>query len=302
MTRGGLLAGVDAGATTIRAGVTWSANRVLGRAQSPAVRLADGAAHLATAIGHTIGEARSAAEISAPVHALVVGAAGAGDERAAAALAHALAALGIADRCSVVTDAELALADAFHDEAGIALIGGTGSIAMGRLASGEVVRAGGLGPAMGDPGSGYAIGRAAARLAADGRGTPLIDRIIDQLSLRDPSDVARWLERAQPAEIAALAPAVIRAAAGGDASAEAIIEVAARDLAMLVADLMPRFASREVVVALAGGLFRDPWFRHRVERAVVAASPSARPGGGECDAVRGALWMAARLATSPEAR
>lgn len=297
MTREGLLVGVDAGATSVRAGVGWSPDRVLARARARAVRLADGPVHLARAIARTVAEAGAAAGISGPARALAVGAAGAGDDRAAGALGHALAALGLADRWTVVTDAELVLADAFPDGAGIALLGGTGSIAMGRLASGEVVRAGGLGPAVGDPGSGYAIGRAAAGLGVEACDTPLLHRILDHVGLRDPADLAPWLEHARPAEVAALAPVVMRAARAGEPAAEPIVEAAARDLAALVVHLVPHFVSGEVVVALAGGLFHDPWFRRRVEDAVAAASLRARVRGGECDAVRGALKIAARLAT-----
>ena len=73
----------------------------------------------------------------------------------------------------VITDAEAALAAAANAGPAVALIAGTGSIAIGRNARDEVARAGGYGPWIGDPGSAYDIGRRAAQaaaLASDGDG------------------------------------------------------------------------------------------------------------------------------------
>ena len=54
----------------------------------------------------------------------------------------------------------------WHDDGvGVALIAGTGSVAFGRAADGRTIRCGGWGYLLGDEGSGYAIGRAALRLA-----------------------------------------------------------------------------------------------------------------------------------------
>ncbi|MFB3095119.1 MAG: N-acetylglucosamine kinase, partial [Candidatus Acidiferrales bacterium] len=61
----------------------------------------------------------------------------------------------------VLGDMEVALEAAVGGGCGVVLLAGTGSIAYGRNGKGEVARAGGEGPARGDEGSGYAIGRAA---------------------------------------------------------------------------------------------------------------------------------------------
>src|SRR6185437_6227673 len=68
-------------------------------------------------------------------------------------------------------------------QVGVALIAGTGSIAVGRNAAGVAARVGGWGHLLGEEGSGYAIGSAAlnaAVRAADGRGEPtsLLQRIL----------------------------------------------------------------------------------------------------------------------------
>jgi len=287
-----LLAGVDAGATTIRAGVGERPERVLARASIRAVRLVEGVDRFATAVAAMLEGALVAAGGRRPAGALVVGAAGAGDEDTAAALGRALAETGIAKRRAVVTDAELVLADAFGDGMGIALIAGTGSIAMGRLATGALVRAGGLGPLSGDPGSGYAIGRAAVTA-----GDEALLRV-----LRQPDDShvaptwARTIDRAAPAEVAALAPMVLRAAKAGNRTAGRIVSDAAHALATLVSGLVARFAHPGVSVALAGGVLGDPWFRDRVGAEIAAVSPRVQVASEPPDGVRGALWLAARLA------
>ena len=59
------------------------------------------------------------------------------------------------------TDARIALAGATAGKPGIVIIAGTGSIAYGVDKDGEVARAGGWGPTLGDEGSGTYIGRRA---------------------------------------------------------------------------------------------------------------------------------------------
>ena len=65
----------------------------------------------------------------------------------------------------VETDAFVAYVGALGLNPGVLLIAGTGSIAVGRKQSGDMLRVGGWGPVFGDEGSGYWIGREAVRLA-----------------------------------------------------------------------------------------------------------------------------------------
>jgi glucosamine kinase len=67
----------------------------------------------------------------------------------------------------VVSDARIALEGAFQGGPGIILIAGTGSIAFGKSANGDIHRVGGWGRYLDDEGSGYFIGKSA--LAAVGR-------------------------------------------------------------------------------------------------------------------------------------
>src|SRR5439155_578112 len=75
----------------------------------------------------------------------------------------------------VVSDAAVALWGALPEGEGVAVLAGTGSIALARSADGREARAGGYGALVGDEGSGFWLGRAAATAAvraADGRGPP----------------------------------------------------------------------------------------------------------------------------------
>ena len=65
------------------------------------------------------------------------------------------------DRITIVPDAAILFAAAEVDGAAVASVVGTGSIAWSRTASGEICRAGGLGPDVGDEGSAYWFGKQA---------------------------------------------------------------------------------------------------------------------------------------------
>jgi N-acetylglucosamine kinase-like BadF-type ATPase len=114
------------------------------------------------------------------------------------------------------------------------LIAGTGSVAWGRGAAGEV-RVGGWGQQLGDEGSGYAIGLAAVRAivrADDGRAAPTMLRaaILEHLRLEAPVELIPWAASATKSEFAALVPLVGRCAGQGDETAREILDEAAADL------------------------------------------------------------------------
>ena len=98
---------------------------------------------------------------------------------------------------TVFNDAMAALAAGTGGELrGVALISGTGSIAVGAGHNGVRVRAGGWGPLVSDDGSGFSIGSAALRVAAassDGRQRPpsaLLGAICEQLGLQCGEEVS----------------------------------------------------------------------------------------------------------------
>jgi N-acetylglucosamine kinase-like BadF-type ATPase len=138
-------------------------------------------------------------------------------------------------------------------------VSGTGSIAIARGPDGSLSRVGGWGAAFGDPGSGYAIGMGALRAAirvADGLDPrpALFDAVTATLGLADIRDL-----RHHPpgvTEVAALVPAVARAARGGDAMAGALLDLAGRELAdaVLAAARNAGLVGPGLCLALGGGV------------------------------------------------
>ena len=156
---------------------------------------------------------------------LVVGAAGAGRDPERSELRNSLRAETLADTVVVTTDIEIALEGAFERGPGMVVSAGTGSIAVGRDRQGNHRRIGGYGWLMGDEGSGYAIGRAAlgaVSRAHDCRSprTALTERLLATTRSNDFDALVRWAAGASPAEIAALAPAVLEVAAWEEQAGE----------------------------------------------------------------------------------
>jgi N-acetylglucosamine kinase-like BadF-type ATPase len=167
----------------------------------------------------------------------------------------------LAETIRLTNDAELLLS-ALDDAVGVALVAGTGSIALGRDARGVIARAGGWGHILGDEGSGYDIGRlalqAAAR-AADGRGeaTSLLERIMTAWNLERPDDIiGRVYGEDDKAAIARLSSLVFLAAQAGDRVARKIVQHAADELALAVFTVCAAldFSGKPVALALGGGL------------------------------------------------
>src|SRR5919109_969673 len=100
---------------------------------------------------------------------------------------------GLAARVQVISDAEAALLGALDARPGALLLAGTGSIVLGRDARGRLVRAGGLGPLIGDEGSAFWLGREWLRRTPEAASTA-------RRLARQPDAVAR---------VAALAPRVL---------------------------------------------------------------------------------------------
>jgi N-acetylglucosamine kinase-like BadF-type ATPase len=297
-----LIIGVDAGGSRTTAVVADGAGPELGRAEQGAGNVRPGTAQAAAeVIAAACRDALQRARRQAPARIMVVGAAGTGREPERLALEEALSRMGLADAVHVTTDAAIALEAAFDDQPGVVLIAGTGSIAWARLPDGTVLRAGGLGPLLGDHGSGFDLGFAALRavgLSLQGLGpaTTLVDRLLGRLGVSG-DDLPRWAQVARPAEVAALAPDVLDAASEGDAVARKIAEAGADFLARHARLLCSRFpAGAKVPVALGGGVLA-----HRTDyRAMTAGrlqllAPMAVPVKEPVDGAVGAIRLARRM-------
>jgi len=250
--------GVDAGGSSTRA--LASIDGVLG---SLAL---EGPANLRTvgldAAVETLSRAIEKALAGAKPDTIHIGIAGGGRRGTAATLADVLRARFPSAQVSVSDDARIALRAGIASGDGIVLIAGTGSIAYAEVGPAQF-RAGGFGHAIGDAGSGAAIGSSALNLALrahDGRAPrePLFDRLQEQLGSNDPQAILEGIYGGgDPARaLAALAPLVLAAASSGERSATKIVQTAALELHDLMKAVV-RSASigdRDVPLVFAGGM------------------------------------------------
>lgn len=158
----------------------------------------------------------------------------------------------------VIPDAQAAWLGALGGGAGLLVLSGTGSIVVGRNSRGRWARAGGLGPLLGDEGSGFWIGREWLRATTANR--------------RDASLLAIVRSEAPVARIAARAPLVLARARAGDGLASRIVRQAERHLARDITTLARILRlTAPVRVSWAGSLLsRDDWLRAGLQRAVAA--------------------------------
>lgn len=286
-----LVVGLDAGGTRTRAVLAAAADgRPLGEGAAgpgnaltvPVPQLTE---HLTEAVAAAVPESERGRVV-----AVAGGFAGAtaaspdepGHVNARAALADALRRLGIVAPPPVIcSDIEAAFASAPGAPAdGLALVAGTGAVAMRITDRRATTTVDGDGWLLGDDGSGFWIGRAAVRAAlrmADGRGpeTVLADAVGRALAL--PGDVLPydlpyddWTRARRegyrmhllpavmaepPIRLARFAPLVAEAARDKDAVAEAILDEAADRLADTVRALNPQ--ENERIVATGGLLGPD---------------------------------------------
>jgi glucosamine kinase len=300
-----LVIGIDGGGSRTRAMLADEHGTAIGRSEGPASRVAPGSAeHSASVIEALVRDVLAGAALaSLRPRAICVGVAGVGRGNERQALWQALHDRDLADEIIVHTDAAIALEDAFGDGSGVLLIGGTGSVAYGRGPTGTFARCGGWGPVIGDEGSGAWIGRRALSIvtaASDGREpeTALTGAVLTATEVADVPDLIPWAATAATAQIAALAPVVMSAAAAGDRRANALVTLAAEELM-----LHARALARELFVderasfalALAGGLLgRGSLLRKRLEIRLKSGVPGAQLHAEEVVPVRGAVRGALR--------
>jgi glucosamine kinase len=311
----GLVIGVDAGGSRTRVAVADANGETIATSEREGGAVKPGEIERsASIIAAAVRDALITLDptLGAP-RALCAGVAGVGRESERRALSEALLNESLADDVLVMTDAEIAMADAFGDEAGIVLIAGTGSIAHGRGPTGILERVGGWGPNIGDEGGGFWIARRALSIvtaATDGREpeTSLVGAILTAAELDQVESLISWASTATVSQMASLAPVVVASAEAGDLRANALLGLAAEELVLHLRTLARSLFEDEraaVHIALGGGLLEPgSALRRRVEHRLKSAVPGGKVHAAPIVAVRGAvrraLQIGAEIAPSEE--
>jgi glucosamine kinase len=201
----------------------------------------------------------------------------------------------------VVNDAELLLPAAGLAH-GVAVIAGTGSIALGYDKWGEMLVAGGWGGYLGDEGSATGLFRDAARKVASAydRGDdedPLAPVLTDVLGIDDLRDLPRALSSfSTPTAWAKHTPEVFdRALGGGSQLAPEVVEESAQALVDLVLLLAARGADAGVVVAAGGVIANAEWMQAALRRRLAGSCPDSTLILLSLPPVAGALNLARAL-------
>ncbi|MCT0224538.1 BadF/BadG/BcrA/BcrD ATPase family protein [Synechococcus sp. CS-1328] len=321
----GLIAGFDAGQSHTRCRLALphpAAGVVLAEGEGPGVcHLAapDGPERFRAALQLSLQSAleRLPAEAQAqagpePLLAAAIGASGIEQGTAVQEEGRRLAARALQlplERLEVTGDERTALHGAFAGGAGILVISGTGTIAVGQDGQGRSHRCGGWGWLLDGAGSAMDIGRDGLALSlrmADGR-SPDSDlrRALWQaldLGVDDPQAPQRIKTLVvQPqfgaAGFAALAPVVNDLARRGDAEAAAILEANAAALAAMVVAVAAALELQNPAVVTSGGALRHLEGLHqRFAQRLQEGLGGAHLVDPQGDACAGALQLAQQLA------
>ena len=200
-------------------------------------------------------------------------------------------------------DVDIALDAAFPGQPGVLVLAGTGSNVAGRGANGELMTAGGWGPALADQGSGQRIGQQALRaatLAYDARRpTKLLGRILQFWHLRSFEHLVEHANALPTPDASHLVQTVVQCADEGDSLAQAVLQQQGEELGEVVLLLLHRLGAQAVntpflpSIAFAGSIMESV---SAVRTAVMATIRREFTAAGELPGVvdppLGALWRA----------
>jgi len=201
----------------------------------------------------------------------------------------------------IIHDAQPVLASGADNGRGIALIVGTGSVAVGVNAKGETATLGGWGHWFGDKGSGFDLAcksLSAVAEAADGVGpqTVMSELVLDRLGITDPRRILQQVSATGDVrrEVAALAPIVLEAATLQDPLATEIISNAIGEAVKLVAAVAKKLTFKAPYpLMLAGGVAcSNPLFRDELISRLSRLDPAPDPIRMVDDPVEGCLKIA----------
>jgi N-acetylglucosamine kinase-like BadF-type ATPase len=296
---GSRLLGIDIGASRSRARLC-TGGRITGETQGPSASLpAAGRDQAGAALRGLLDDLKL--DQRQQLDAICVGSAGLSVPGAREFLHEQLAPLTQPGALAIVTDVQLVLPAAGLTE-GVAVICGTGSVAVGRH-DGRTVQIGGWGFLLGDEGGGYWVVREALRALLDRRdhGRPtgeLGDQLLKATGATDLAALHRlvYQQPHRPASWARHASVVLDTP---DPAAAAITTRAAEAVAALATA-----ATRELdppislPVVLAGGLLAHQAFRRAACHAAAQALPTAQVTVLADEPVAGAIRLARQAVRS----
>jgi glucosamine kinase len=203
----------------------------------------------------------------------------------------------------ILGDVEIALDAAFPGRAGVLVLAGTGSNVVGRTTKGELISAGGWGPALADQGSGHIIGLQSLRaifLAKDeGRETLLLQPVLDFWQLSSLDELVGYANTVPPPDFSQLTAIVMSCAELGDEVALAVLKQQGEELAYLVRLVIRRLRRGSIEddwtppIAFAGSILENvPPLRDALIGAVQREFRRAQAPERGVDPIDGALWRA----------
>lgn len=194
------------------------------------------------------------------------------------------------------SDAEIALEGALAGKLGAILIGGTGTITLGKISEGKIIRCGGWGIELDDEGSGAWIGReglTAIVRSLDGRGekTSLcleLEEKFPSINLQNPrSLVSAFTEKI--VEYHSVTQLVMKCAALGDEICQMIIDKAAEHLSHNVHTLVKISKGKIQDIVCVGGMLEKDTILQRQLFALLDKSDAVRRVESKGNAIDGAV-------------
>ncbi|HEY3398452.1 MAG TPA: BadF/BadG/BcrA/BcrD ATPase family protein [Armatimonadota bacterium] len=173
------------------------------------------------------------------------------------------------------------------EDFGLVVLSGTGSFVYGRTPAGASLFVGGMGPILGDFGSGYDVGLRGARAAflaqqMPGHETSLTEAIPRGLGLTTLREVFRatYVEGIGRTDLASLARVVNEQAEAGDAIARQCLLSAADEAAGLAVEVVRKLGLGEQafpVIAIGSVAQKSRLWWQQVCDRILAVAPQARP-------------------------
>ena len=212
------------------------------------------------------------------IKGICIGLAGAGRSEEQQTLQSALLLRESKYKYKVTSDAVIGHVGAFHDEDGILVITGTGSIVLGRQKD-KWERAGGYGYLIGDEGSGYNIAiqglKAISNMFDGNYQTSLMEYIRMNFGINNRDDFIRFVY-SDEFEPQVIAPFVLQAAESGDEICRSIVQRDGTLLARQVKLVKDKLAIKSPSIILTGGLQRKKYYQDIIRENIYNLIPDVR--------------------------